>query len=87
MILNPRFPPHFRAPPTRNRPADLRIAEDEITGSTREQRWTEEQLDELRCRWARGHTATEIAEALGRSRNSILGKVNRLGLKREELAA
>ena len=50
---------------------------DQIGGS-----WTEERLEKLRSMWADGQTASQIAEALGGvSRNAVIGKAHRLGLK------
>ena len=42
--------------------------------------WTDEVVDELRRMWAEGLTTSEIAKSLGVSKNSIVGKVHRLGL-------
>lgn len=58
--------------------------------------WTDEMVDKLRQMWDEGKTATEIAKALGVTKNSIVGKVHRLCLtarpspikpKEEEIAA
>ncbi len=44
--------------------------------------WTEERIDRLRTMWAKGSTASQIAEALGGvSRNAVIGKAHRLGLE------
>ena len=44
-------------------------------------RWSTERIDDLKRDWAAGYTATEIKERIpGTTRNSILGKINRLGL-------
>ncbi|MDD4556605.1 MAG: GcrA family cell cycle regulator [Alphaproteobacteria bacterium] len=42
--------------------------------------WTDEVVEELRKLWAEGLTTSEIAKKLGVSKNSIVGKVHRLGL-------
>ncbi len=42
--------------------------------------WTEERLETLKKLWTEGVSITQIGEALGVSRNSIAGKVHRLGL-------
>lgn len=42
--------------------------------------WTDEMVDKLRQMWDEGKTATEIAKALGVTKNSIVGKVHRLCL-------
>ena len=42
--------------------------------------WTPAQMDELRQHWAAGKSATMIGKAMGRSRNSIIGKVHRMRL-------
>lgn len=43
--------------------------------------WTPADLDTLRKMWTAGASAREIAYALGRSRNSVLGKIHRLNLE------
>lgn len=44
-------------------------------------RWPEDQVAELKSLWSRGKSAGEIAKILkGRTRNSIISKVYRLGL-------
>ena len=44
--------------------------------------WTEERIDTLTKMWASGSTASQIAEELGGiSRNAVIGKAHRLGLK------
>ncbi len=42
--------------------------------------WTDEQVAELKNRWAAKESARQIAAATGMSRNAILGKIHRLGL-------
>lgn len=42
--------------------------------------WGEEQIESLKTLWAEGHTASHIAARMGFTRNSVLGKVHRLGL-------
>lgn len=42
--------------------------------------WTDEMVDQLRAMWAEGLTTGEIGKRLGVSKNSIVGKVHRLGL-------
>lgn len=42
--------------------------------------WTPELVNQLRERWERGETSTAIAAALGLTRNTVLGKANRLRL-------
>lgn len=87
MILNPRFPPEFRAPPTRNRPEDLRIPEEETTAVVdAPPRWSEPEDNELRERVAAGEGPTSIGRRMGRTRNSIIGRMKRLGIKRERVA-
>ena len=45
--------------------------------------WTSERVEFLKRRWGEGHSASEIAEALGGfTRNAVIGKVHRLGLAR-----
>lgn len=44
--------------------------------------WTEERIDRLKMMWAKGATASQIAEELGGvSRNAVIGKAHRLGLE------
>lgn len=44
--------------------------------------WTDERIDTLRKLWEQGLTASQIAEELGGvSRNAVIGKAHRLGLK------
>ena len=44
--------------------------------------WNDERIDQLRMLWEGGSTASQIAETLGGvSRNAVIGKAHRLGLK------
>ncbi|MDE0934049.1 MAG: GcrA cell cycle regulator [Novosphingopyxis baekryungensis] len=44
--------------------------------------WTDERIDLLKNLWEKGLTASQIAEELGEvSRNAVIGKAHRLGLK------
>jgi len=44
--------------------------------------WTDERIDTLKKMWEGGSTASQIAEELGGvSRNAVIGKAHRLGLK------
>jgi GcrA cell cycle regulator len=44
--------------------------------------WTDERIENLKTLWERGLTASQIAEELGGvSRNAVIGKAHRLGLK------
>ncbi len=44
--------------------------------------WTDERIDQLRNLWEKGLTASQIADELGGvSRNAVIGKAHRLGLK------
>ncbi len=44
--------------------------------------WTDERIDHLKQLWEKGLTASQIAEQLGGvSRNAVIGKAHRLGLK------
>ena len=42
--------------------------------------WTDDKIKKLKKMWSAGKAATEIAKALGMSKNSIIGKVHRLEL-------
>jgi GcrA cell cycle regulator len=42
--------------------------------------WGDKQIEALKGLWADGLTASEIAAQMGFTRNSVLGKVHRLGL-------
>ena len=43
--------------------------------------WTEEKVAKLKELWSKGHTASQIAEALGdTTRNAVIGKAHRLNL-------
>jgi GcrA cell cycle regulator len=44
--------------------------------------WTDQRIDQLKALWDKGLTASQIAEELGGvSRNAVIGKAHRLGLK------
>ncbi|KTE17693.1 GcrA family cell cycle regulator [Sphingopyxis sp. H115] len=44
--------------------------------------WTDERIESLRSMWEKGLTASQIADELGGvSRNAVIGKAHRLGLK------
>ncbi|SNS42617.1 GcrA family cell cycle regulator [Sphingopyxis indica] len=44
--------------------------------------WTDERIEQLRGMWEKGLTASQIADELGGvSRNAVIGKAHRLGLK------
>ena len=46
--------------------------------------WDDQQIELLRQLWTAGHSAAEIATKLGRSRNSIIGKLHYLDLLGQE---
>ena len=44
--------------------------------------WTDEKVQKLKDLWTKGHTASQIAEALGETtRNAVIGKAHRLNLE------
>ena len=44
--------------------------------------WTDERIEQLKTLWQNGLTASQIAEEMGGvSRNAVIGKAHRLGLK------
>lgn len=54
----------------------------EASGSGTGGSWTDERISMLRQLWERGLTASEIADTLGGvSRNAVIGKAHRIGLK------
>lgn len=46
--------------------------------------WTDERISELKQLWESGVSGGVIAKKLGLTRNSIIGKVHRLGLKKRQ---
>ena len=44
--------------------------------------WTSEKVEKLKELWSKGHTASQIAQALGdTTRNAVIGKAHRLNLE------
>ena len=43
--------------------------------------WTDEKIDDLKKLWAKGLSTAEIGRELGVSKNAVVGKSHRLGLK------
>lgn len=46
--------------------------------------WTEEQIAQAKGLWADGWSARQIGDKIGTSRNSVIGKLHRLGLTRAD---
>jgi GcrA cell cycle regulator len=46
--------------------------------------WTEERISVLTTRWLAGDSASDIGVLLGCSKNAVIGKLGRLGVKRPE---
>lgn len=49
--------------------------------------WTRQQVSKAVFMWEEGKTATEIAKRISKSRNAVIGKLNRLGIKKPNAAA
>ncbi len=47
--------------------------------------WTEEQIEQATEMWANKESAQAIADAIGKSRNAVIGKMNRMNIKRRGL--
>lgn len=45
-----------------------------------ERRWSDEDVDQLKALWIEGLSCSQIGRAIHRSRNSVIGKVHRMGL-------
>lgn len=46
-------------------------------------KWNEDRVETLKTMWENGESASKIAETLGNTtRNSVIGKAHRMGLKR-----
>ena len=43
--------------------------------------WTEERIDDLRRLWDAGYSASAIGKQIGMSKNAVIGKAHRLGLR------
>ena len=43
--------------------------------------WTEERVDDLRRLWDAGYSASAIGKQIGMSKNAVIGKAHRLGLR------
>jgi GcrA cell cycle regulator len=46
--------------------------------------WTESEDDQLKEMWGQGLPASTIAEALGKTKNSVIGRRSRLGIPQRE---
>ena len=44
--------------------------------------WTTQQVNKAVNMWKEGKTATEISNKISKSRNAVIGKLNRLGVKK-----
>ncbi len=45
--------------------------------------WTPQQVNKAVNMWQDGKTATEIAHTISKTRNAVIGKLNRLGVKKQ----
>jgi len=55
---------------------------DGANSERKQMEWSEERVEMLKSLWSKGRTASQIAEELGDvTRNAVIGKVHRLGLK------
>ncbi|HZP68571.1 MAG TPA: GcrA family cell cycle regulator [Pseudolabrys sp.] len=54
----------------------------ETPGKNSRETWTAERIAQLRSGVSAGLTCAQIADAIGVSRNAVIGKLNRLGLSR-----
>ena len=45
--------------------------------------WTKDQVELTKKLWLEGNSAFIIARRIGKTRNSVIGKLNRLGVKRD----
>lgn len=43
--------------------------------------WSEEHIDTLKAEWEKGSTGSQIGDMIGKTRNAVIGKANRLGLE------
>ena len=43
--------------------------------------WTEERIEDLRRLWDAGYSASAIGKQIGMSKNAVIGKAHRLGLR------
>ncbi len=55
-------------------------------GNQHETPWLPEQVVFLETQWTAGATAGEIAKKVGRTRNAVIGKIDRMGFNRPDRA-
>jgi GcrA cell cycle regulator len=77
-VISSPIPSIARTAPVLPDPADIAPASPRIPASTGT--WTPERIEQLKSCVERAMTCSQIAAAIGVSRNAVIGKIHRLGL-------